>query len=106
MTSIDNANNSNSSAIQYDLDDWAERIIDVVKYSGNDDHEDVRSILKDIVAIHKAQQQEAVLRGKMRELTHWSEFFRDESMNALTPSERLEKRIRDISDQREELDKQ
>lgn len=34
-----------------------------------------------------------VTREVIKELRYWSEFFKDSSMNAMTPSERLENRI-------------
>jgi hypothetical protein len=39
------------------------------------------------------------LKANIKELAHWAEFFKDSSMNALTPSERLEKRTAELEAQ-------
>lgn len=49
--------------------------------------------------IHESQVEQEKLKAQIKELAHWSDFFEDSSMNALTPSERLSKRIKQLQSQ-------
>lgn len=56
-----------------------------------------------MLALFTSQLKEAELKGRIKEASHWADFFEDPSMNALTPSERLYKRTNQLQEQKASL---
>jgi len=56
----------------------------------------ITKLPKGVTVYNQAAVDEQVRLGRIDELKHWADFFSDPSMNAMTPSERLYKRISDL----------
>lgn len=48
------------------------------------------------LSVAAAKAEEAARVARIDELSHWASFFDDSNMNAMTPSDRLRKRIREL----------
>ena len=53
---------------------------------------------EDLEYTEMSQEERSKTEALIQELSYWAEFLEDPSMNAMTPSERLRKRVRQLQD--------